>query len=74
MLKFLFIGLIISVFLVSGCVDRTTEGTTTTTIESPEAPVTGAMTEDDALETIEQEMEEAIENMSIEEIEGSLLE
>ena len=58
--RLLVIGLIISVLLTCGCV------------EAPEEGATGSMTEDQALETIEQEMEEAIENIEISEIESSI--
>ena len=75
MLRFLFVGLIISVFLVSGCVDKTTGETTTTTIEGVETgPITGALTEDQALDIIEQEMEQAIEDIDVSDVEDSLVE
>lgn len=69
MLRIVLALLLISIILASGCVDRAGEtGATTTTLPG----VTGAMTEDQALNEIEQEMESAIENISIEDIENSL--
>ena len=69
MKSLMIILLVFSVILVSGCVESP-EGTTEGTIG--ESPVTGSMTEGQALETIEQEMEQAIENINISDIEDAL--
>lgn len=66
--KLLITGLVISVFLVSGCVSQTGEtGDTGTT-----GGLTGAQIEDQAADMIEQEMEEAIENIDLGDIEDSI--
>ncbi len=60
--KLLVLFLLISVFVASGCVEQAADTGT-------EA---GVMTEDQAAGLIEQEMEAAVENMSVEDIEDSL--
>ena len=65
--RILTIFLVISVILVSGCV---TQGPKETV---GEVGATGATLEDQATEIVEQEMEQAIENISIEDIENSLV-
>ncbi len=59
--KLLIAGLLVSVLLVGGCLES---GTTEST--------TGSMTEDQAFDTIEQEMDEAVENIDVSDIESSL--
>ncbi|UCG95701.1 MAG: hypothetical protein JSV92_01465 [archaeon] len=66
-------ALLISVLLACGCAEQKETATTTTTTTLPEETgegVTGAITEDQAFDTIEQEMEQAAGNMSLEDIEG----
>ncbi|MCK4634923.1 MAG: hypothetical protein KAT37_03550 [Candidatus Aenigmarchaeota archaeon] len=66
--KLLITWFVISVFLVSGCVSQTGEiGDTGTT-----GGLTGAQIEDQAADIIEQEMEEAIENIDLGDIEDSI--
>lgn len=66
--KLLITGFVISVFLVSGCISQTGEtGDTGTT-----GGLTGAQIEDQAADIIEQEMEEAIENIDLVDIEDSI--
>ena len=63
MIRLILIGILISVVLVSGCTQQIDE--------------TGTLTEaqlDDLEETIEQEMEDAIENIDLEELENLILE
>jgi len=62
--QLLIIGLVISVLLTSGCV-KAPEGTAG-------GGLTGAQIEDQAADAIEKEMQEAVENISIEDIENSL--
>ena len=59
--EFLIVFLILSVVFIAGCVQTET---------SP----SGAVLEDEAVQQIEQEMEEAVEDMTLEDIENALLE
>jgi len=62
----IFIGLLLSVILISGCVQQETTTTTSTTTE----PVmTTEELENQATDLIEQEMEEAIEGIDTSDIE-----
>lgn len=54
-------GLLLSILLVGGCVERQAAESTT-----------GAMTEDQAFDTIEQEMDNAVESIDVSDIEDSL--
>ena len=58
---FLIIFLILSVVLISACVQQ-------------ETTPTGAALEEQAIEEIEQEMEQAVEDVTMEDIENALLE
>ena len=61
MKHFLIIFLILSVVLISACVQQVTTPT-------------GAALEEQAIEEIEQEMEQAVEDVTMEDIENALLE
>lgn len=69
--------LLLSVFLCAGCAEKTPEETTTTTtttiLETGDTGVTGAMTEDQAFDAIEQEMEETAGDMSLDDLESNIL-
>lgn len=58
--EFFIVFLVLSLVFISGCVQQ----------ETP----TGAALEDQAVEEIEQEMEQAIEDVTMEDIENTLLE
>jgi len=61
MKHFLIIFLILSLVLISACVQQ-------------ETALTGAALEEQAVEEIEQEMEQAIEDITMEDIENALIE
>ena len=63
MLRLLLLGFLLSLVFVSGCLEQMTE-----TGEGE------AQLEDQAAEMIEQEMEEAIENIDLDDIENSIAE
>jgi ABC-type glycerol-3-phosphate transport system substrate-binding protein len=74
-LKLLTALLMISIILASGCVGKTESGgTTATTLVTGEeiTGATGTMTEDQAFNTIEKEMNETAENIDISGIENSI--
>jgi len=77
--QILLVLFLMSVFLCAGCAEKTpvetATSTTTTTLETGgESGVTAAMTEDQVFDAIEQEMEETAGDMSLNEIEDTILE
>jgi len=67
--RLIVVGILISVILVSGCIQQETQGEKTT-----ESKVTSSQIEEQANTLIEQELEEATQNIDVGDIENSLVE